>query len=63
MTKLTRNELITEVVTAIIAGEVTGSTDISAVVSECYKPISVAGREYYERAAFNIIESVRRNTK
>ena len=63
MTWLTRNDVITELVTAIIAGEVAGSTDISTVVSECYKPISVAGRKYYERADINIIDSVRRNTK
>jgi hypothetical protein len=63
MTPLTRNAVITELVTAIIAGEVTGSTDISAVISECYKPVSVAGRKYYERADINIIDSVRRNTK
>lgn len=63
MTLLTRNDVITELVTAIIAGDVAGSTDISAVVSECYKTISVAGRKYYERADINIIDSVRRNTK
>lgn len=63
MTPLTRNDVITELVTAIIAGDVAGSTDISAVISECYKPISVGGRKYYERADINIIDSVRRNTK
>lgn len=63
MTMLTRNDVINEVVTAIIAGEVAGSTDVSAVVSECYNLRSVAGRKYYERADINIIDSVRRNTK
>lgn len=63
MTPLTRNDVITELVTAIIVGGVAGSTNISAVVSECYKPFSVAGRKYYERADINIIDSVRRNTK
>lgn len=63
MTLLTRDEVITELVTAIIAGDVTGSTDIAATVSECYRPISTGGRKYYERTVINIIESVRRNTK
>lgn len=63
MSRLTRNDVINEVVTAIIVGDVSGSTNIPAVVSECYKPVSVGGRKYYERADINIIESVRRNTK
>lgn len=60
---LSRDEVITELVTAIIAGDVSGSTNIPAVVSECYKPVSVGGRRYYERENINIIDSVRRNTK
>lgn len=60
---LSRDEVITELVTAIIAGDVSGSTDIPAVVSECYKTVSVGGRRYYEREDINIIDSVRRNTK
>ena len=63
MTPLTRNEVITELVTAIIVGGVEGSTDIPATVSECYKPISIGARRYYERKDINIIDSVRRNTK
>lgn len=63
MTSLSRDEVITELVTAIIAGGVEGSTDIPTVVSECYKPVSVGGRMYYERMDINIIDSVRRNTK
>lgn len=63
MTPLSRNEVITELVTAIIVGDVEGSTDIPAVVSECYKDVSVGGRRYYERMDNNIIDSVRRNTK
>ena len=60
---LSRDEVITEVVTAIIAGDVEGSTDIPAVLKECYNPISIRGRKYYERTTPNIIDSVRRNTK
>lgn len=60
---LSRDELITEIVTAIIVGGVEGSTDIRAVISECYKSVSVGGRRYYERTTPNIIDSVRRNTK
>ena len=63
MTPLSRNDVITELVTAIIVGDVAGSTDIPTVVSECYKAVSVGGRKYYERADINIIDSVRRNTK
>ena len=63
MTPLTHNDVITELVTAIIAGDVNGSTDIPAVVSECYRPVSVGGRRYYERKTISIIDSVRRNTK
>lgn len=63
MTPLTRNDVITELVTAIIAGNVSGSTNIAAVVSECYKPTTTGGRRYYERMDINIIDSVRRNTK
>lgn len=63
MTTLTRSDVIDELVTAIIVGEVAGSTDISAVVSECYKTVSVVGRTYYVRTDINIIDSVRRNTK
>lgn len=63
MTPLSRNDVITELVTAIIVGGVEGSTDIRAVVSECYNPVSVGGRRYYERKDINIIDSVRRNTK
>jgi len=60
---LTRDEVITELVTAIIAGNVEGSTDIPAVLEECYTAFSVRGRRYYERTTPNIIDSVRRNTK
>ena len=60
---LTRDEVITELVTAIIAGNVEGSTDIPAVISECYNVFSIRGRHYYERTTPNIIDSVRRNTK
>lgn len=60
---LTRDEVIVEIVTAIVAGGVKGSTDIPAVVSECYKAVSVGGRMHYERKSINIIDSVRRNTK
>ena len=60
---LSRNEVITELVTAIIAGDVEGSTDIPAVLEECYSVFSIGGREYYERITPNIIDSVRRNTK
>lgn len=63
MSPLTRADVINEIVTAIIVGDVAGSTDIPAVVSECYKAVSVGGRKYYERADINIIESIRRNTK
>lgn len=63
MNHLSRIDIINEVVTAIIVGDVSGSTNIPAVVSECYKPISVGGRKYYERIDINIIDSVRRNTK
>ncbi len=63
MTTLSRDEVITEIVTAIIAGNAEGCTDIPAVVGECYKPFSVRGRKYYERTTPNIIDSVRRNTK
>lgn len=63
MTSLSRDEVITELVTAIIAGDVEGSTDIPAVVSECYNTFSIGGRKYYERTTPNIIDSVRRNTK
>lgn len=60
---LSRDEVITELVTAIIAGNVEGSTDIPAVLEECYKTFSIHGRRYYERTTPNIIDSVRRNTK
>lgn len=60
---LSRAEVITELVTAIIAGDVEGSTDIPAVVEECYKAFTIRGRPYYERTTPNIIDSVRRNTK
>ena len=60
---LSRNEVITEIVTAIIAGDVEGSTDIPAVLEECYNTFSIRGRKYYERTTPNIIDSVRRNTK
>lgn len=63
MTPLTRNDVITELVTAIVAGNVSGSTDIPTTVSECYRPVSIGGRRYYERKDINIIDSVRRNTK
>ena len=63
MTLLTRDEVITELVTAIIVGNVSGSTDIPAVVSECYEVVHVGGRRRYERMDINIIDSVRRNTK
>nr|DAY42422.1 MAG TPA: hypothetical protein [Caudoviricetes sp.] len=63
MTPLSRNDVITELVTTIIAGEVEGSTDIPAVLAECYTRVSVAGRMYYKRKDINIIDSVRRNTK
>ena len=60
---LSRTEVITEIVTAIIAGNVEGSTDIPAVLEECYNTFSIRGRDYYERTTPNIIDSVRRNTK
>lgn len=60
---LSQNEVIAELVTAIIAGGVEGSTDIPAVLAECYKPLTIRGRRYYERVTPNIIDSVRRNTK
>lgn len=60
---LSRDEVITELVTAIIVGGVEGSTDIPAIVSECYKAFNIGGRCYYERITPNIIDSVRRNTK
>lgn len=60
---LSRDEVITELVTAIIAGDVEGSTDIPAVLEECYNAFSIRGRRYYERTTPNIIDSVRRNTK
>lgn len=60
---LTRDEVITEVVTAIVVGGVEGSTDIPAVLKECYNAFSIRGRCYYERTTPNIIDSVRRNTK
>lgn len=60
---LSRDEVITEIVTAIIAGDVEGSTDIPAVLEECYNVFSIRGRKYYERTTPNIIDSVRRNTK
>lgn len=60
---LSRDEVITELVTAIIAGDVEGCTDIPAVLKECYNTISIGGRKYYERITPNIIDSVRRNTK
>ena len=60
---LSREEVITELVTAIIAGDVEGSTDIPAVLEECYNAFSIRGRRYYERTTPNIIDSVRRNTK
>lgn len=60
---LSRDEVITELVTAIIAGNVEGSTDIPAVILECYNVFSIRGRRYYERTTPNIIDSVRRNTK
>lgn len=60
---LSRDEVITEIVTAIIAGDVEGSTDMPAVLEECYNAFSIRGRKYYERTTPNIIDSVRRNTK
>lgn len=60
---LSRDDVITEVVTAIIAGDVEGSTDIPAVLKECYKHFTIRGSRYYERITPNIIDSVRRNTK
>lgn len=60
---LSRDEVITELVTAIIAGNVEGSTNIPAVLEECYNAFSIRGRKYYERTTPNIIDSVRRNTK
>lgn len=60
---LSRNEVITEIVIAIIAGDVEGSTDIPAVLKECYNTFSIRGQKYYERTTPNIIDSVRRNTK
>lgn len=60
---LSRDEVITELVIAIVVGNVEGSTNIPAVVSECYKLVSVGGRKCYERKDINIIDSVRRNTK
>lgn len=63
MSPLSRDEVITEVVTAIIAGDVEGSTDIPAVLEDCYNVFSIRGRKYYERTTPNIIDSVRRNTK
>lgn len=63
MTSLSRDDVITELVTAIIAGDVEGSTDIPAVLEECYNTFSIRGRKYYERITPNIIDSVRRNTK
>lgn len=63
MTPISRNDVITELVTAIIAGGVEGSTDIPTVISECYKTVCIGGRRYYERTTPNIIDSVRRNTK
>lgn len=60
---LTRDEVIAELVTAIVVGGVEGSTDIPAVVSECYRAVSVGGRVHYERKVISIIDSVRRNTK
>ena len=60
---LSRDEVITEIVTAIIAGDVEGSTDIPAVLKDCYNVFSIRGRKYYERTTPNIIDSVRRNTK
>nr|DAP14011.1 MAG TPA: hypothetical protein [Caudoviricetes sp.] len=60
---LSRDDVITELVTAIIAGNVEGSTDIPAVLEECYNAFSIRGRVYYERTTPNIIDSVRRNTK
>ena len=63
MTLLSRDAVITELVTAIIAGNVEGSTDIPAVIAECYNPFTIRGRKYYERTTPNIIDSVRRNSK
>lgn len=60
---LSRDEVITEIVTAIIVGDVEGSTDIPTVLEECYNAFSIRGRKYYERTTPNIIDSVRRNTK
>lgn len=60
---LSRDEVITELVTAIIAGNVEGSTNIPAVLKECYNTFTIRGRRYYERTTPNIIDSVRRNTK
>lgn len=60
---LSRDEVITEIVTAIIVGGVEGSTDVPAVLKECYNAFSIRGRYYYERTTPNIIDSVRRNTK
>lgn len=60
---LSRDEVITEIVTAIIVGGVEGSTNIPSVLKECYNTFSIRGRRYYERTTPNIIDSVRRNTK
>lgn len=60
---LSRDEVITELVTAIIVGGVEGSTDIPAVLEECYNAFTIRGRHYYDRITPNIIDSVRRNTK
>lgn len=60
---LSRDEVITELVTAIIVGGVEGSTNIPAVLKECYSTFNIRGRCYYERITPNIIDSVRRNTK
>lgn len=60
---LSRDEVITEVVTAIVVGNVEGNTDIPAVLKECYRHFTVRGAHYYERITPNIIDSVRRNTK
>lgn len=61
--KLSREDVITELVTAIVVSGVEGSTDIPSVLKECYRIISIGGSRYYERTTPNIIDSIRRNTK
>lgn len=60
---LSHDEVIAELVTAIIASGVEGNTDIPAVLEECYNAFTIRGHQYYERTTPNIIDSVRRNTK